>query len=172
MENQPKVSLSKQKKVITSLFNILFFDDYKTPIFEKIAGKELGVLSETCKKYETLSSEDSIHLYLDQFHKIMPRAIRHQACLMLMSRPYYPIEISFHLEFNIQEGDFERENFNILESIMLERPSHPIVISFIGDLLSLDEDYQFYRSGHVEREWYNSIISKQIRKYNDSFELF
>ena len=172
MENQPKVSLSHQKEVITSFFNVLFFNNHQSPPFEKIDGKELAVLSSKFKDYEAMTEKEFIDHYLEQFHKQIPKEIRHQAYLMLISRPAYQAEIILHLGFQLQENKIEQENFKVLESMILHRPTHRIVIAFIGGILYLEEGFKTYGYEYIGKTWYDSIIQEKLKDYADSFNLF
>ena len=173
MENQIKVSPYHQKKVISSLFNLLFFDDSKPPTFQKIDGVEVAPFCDNFRIIvEKREPKEVMEYYFDQFHQKMPKDIRHQAFLMMFSRPTYLVEVGFFLEFNIQNGEIDQENFKILESMMINRPDHPLVKSFIGHLLLTDEGYQVFKMKYIEKEWYNSIIKKQVKKYNDNLVIF
>ena len=172
MENQPKVSLSHQKEVITSFFNVLFFNNHQSPPFENIDGKELAVLSSKFTAYEAMTEEEFIVYYLEQFHRQIPKEIRHQAYLMLISRPAYQAEIILHLGFQLQENKIEQENFKVLESMMLHCPTHRIVIAFIGSILYLEEGFKTYKNEYIEKNRYDSIIQEKLKEYADNFDLF
>ncbi|MFV0140794.1 hypothetical protein OBK16_12965 [Empedobacter falsenii] len=173
MENQTKVSPYFQKKVISSLFNLLFFDDSKPPTFQTIDGIEVAPLCDNAKKIiEGEKSEELMDHFLDQFHKKMPKDIRHQAFFMMFDRPSYSMEVGFFLKFNIQNGEMDQENLKITQSMMNHRPDHPLVRSFIGELLTIEDGYQIHQMKYIEKEWYNSIIKKQVKKYNDNLVIF
>lgn len=173
MEKQFKVSPYHQKKVISSILNLLFFDDYKPPLFQTIDEVEVAHFCDNFKIIvEKGDSNKAMEDFLDKFHQKMPKDIRHQAFLMMLSRPSYPIEVGFFLEFNIQNGEMDKENFKILESMMIKRPDHPLAKTFIGELLPIEDDLKIHQMTYIEKQWYNSIIKKQIKKYNDNMTIF
>ncbi|MDM1549486.1 hypothetical protein HX096_16660 [Empedobacter falsenii] len=175
MENQIKISPYHQKKVISSIFNLLFFDDSKPPLFQTIDG--VGVeMAPFCDNFKIIvdkgNTKYAMEHFLDQFQQKMPQDIRHQAFLMMFSRPSYPIEVGFFLKFNIQNGEMDQENYKIVQSMMVHRPDHPLVKSFIGELLLIEDGYQVNKKSYIEKPWYDSIIKKQIKKYNDNLVIF
>lgn len=175
MENQIKVSPYHQKKVISSIFNLLFFNHSKPPLFQTIDG--VGVeMAPFCDNFKIIvdkgNTKKAMEYFLDQFQQKMPENIKRQTFLMMISRPTHFIEVSLFLDFNIENGEMEKENFKIIESMMVHRPDHPLVKTFIGELLLIEGGYQVNKKGYIEKPWYDSIIKKQIKKYNDNLVIF
>ena len=68
MENQTKVSPYLQEKVISSLFNLLFFDDSKPPTFQTIDGVEVAPFCDNFRIIvEKGEPKEVMEYYFDQF---------------------------------------------------------------------------------------------------------
>lgn len=172
MENQIKISPYHQKKVISSIFNLLFFGDYKSPTFQVVDEIEVASLCDNFRKIvEQDEIQNSIEYFINQVQNKLPDSIQHQLFLMMISRPTHFIELGFFFEFETSIDKVNDENLKMVESFLPNRPIHPLVKKFIGEIVNTENGYSIYDRKFIEKDIYNDLLKKQIKQYRDSLNI-
>lgn len=169
MEIEIKVSSYYQKKVISSILNLFFFNDIKNPSFKIVDGKEVFIICDNFKKI--IKGEDineKIDYFFSRFQSSTPDKLKNKTLSMMIYRPSYMIDLALFLNFRTDIEKLNEENLKILKSLFRGNSIHPLVKEFIGDIIMIEEEYNIYNEDYITRESYDVILKSQFNKYKST----